>query len=72
NREAANGFLAVYKGAPDSRKAPDALMKLGVSLAALGERDAACATFAELDSKFPDASPILSDRVAREAKKVGC
>ena len=72
NREAANGFLAVYKGAPDGRKAPDALMKLGVSLAALGERDAACATFSEMKNKFPDASPILSDRVAREAKKAGC
>ncbi len=72
NREAANGFLEIYKGAPDSRKAPDALMKLGVSLAALGERDAACATFSEMGAKFPDASTILTDRVAREAKKAGC
>ena len=72
NREAANGFLAVYKGAPEGRKAPDALMKLGVSLAALGERDAACATFSEMKNKFPDTSSILSDRVAREAKKAGC
>ena len=72
NREAANGFLEVYKGAPDSRKAPDALMKLGVSLAALGEREAACATFSEMNNKFPDASSILTDRVAREAKKAGC
>ena len=44
----------------------------GVSLAALGERDAACATFSEMENKFPDASPILSDRVARETKKAGC
>jgi tol-pal system protein YbgF len=72
NREAANEFLEVYKSAPQGRKAPDALMKLGVSLAALGERDAACATFTEMNNKFPDASSILSDRVAREAKKAGC
>jgi tol-pal system protein YbgF len=72
NREAANRFLEVYKSAPDGRKAPDALMKLGLTLAALGERDAACATFAEMQNKFPDASSILSDRVAREAKKAGC
>ena len=72
NREAANEFLDVYKSAPEGRKAPDALMKLGVSLAALGERDAACATFSEMKNKFPDASPILSDRVARESKKAGC
>jgi tol-pal system protein YbgF len=72
NREAANEFLGVYKGAPQGRKAPDALMKLGVSLAALGEQDAACATFSEMTNKFPDASPILSDRLARESKKAGC
>ncbi len=72
NREAANGFLEVYKSASNSRKAPDALMKLGVSLAALGERDAACATFSEMAIKFPDASAILTDRVAREAKKARC
>ena len=72
NHEAANRFLEVYKSAPAGRKAPDALMKLGVSLAALGERDAACATFSEVENKFPDASPILSDRLARETKKAGC
>ena len=72
NREAANEFLDVYKRAPQGRKAPDALMKLGVSLAALGEQDAACATFSEMGSKFPDASPILTDRVARASKKAGC
>ncbi len=72
NREAANGFLEVYKSGSNSRKAPDALMKLGVSLAALGERDAACATFSEMAIKFPDVSSILTDRVAREAKKARC
>jgi len=72
NREAANEFLDVYKSAPQGRKAPDALVKLGVSLAALGERDAACATFSEMKTKFPDASPLLTDRLAREAKKAGC
>ena len=72
NREAANRFLEVYKSAPAGRKAPDALMKLGVSLAALGERDAACATFSEMENKFPDASPILTDRLSREAQKAGC
>ena len=37
-RDAANAFLAVYKTAPDSTKGPDALLKLGVSLSALGEK----------------------------------
>jgi tol-pal system protein YbgF len=37
-RDAANAFLAVYKGAQQSPKAPDALLKLGMSLSALVRR----------------------------------
>ncbi|MBZ8135359.1 tol-pal system protein YbgF [Afifella sp. IM 167] len=72
NRDAANAFLEVYKSSPDSRKAPDALMKLGVALAALGEKDAACATFDEVTRKYPNASGALSNRVASEAQRAGC
>ena len=54
-RDAANAFLAVYKTAPDSTKGPDALLKLGVSLSALGEKTAACGTLG-------GARPALSAR----------
>ena len=37
-RDAANSFLAVYKTGERSSKGPDALTKLGMSLAALGEK----------------------------------
>ena len=56
-RDAANAFLAVYKTAPDSPKGPDALLKLGVSLSALGEKSAACATLAEVGRRYPQAPP---------------
>ncbi|MCT8268093.1 tol-pal system protein YbgF [Afifella sp. JA880] len=72
DRAAANTFLELYKTAPKSRKAPDALMKLGIALAALGEKDAACATFDEVGRKYPDASGALTNRVAAEAKRAGC
>ena len=71
-REAANAFLAVYKGAEQSPKAPDALLKLGMSLAALGEKSAACATLAEVGRRYPQASAGLKDRVEDEANRAGC
>jgi len=71
-REAANAFLAVYKGAEQSPKAPDALLKLGMSLAALGEKSAACATLAEVGRTYPQASAALMDRVEDEANRAGC
>lgn len=71
-REAANEFLAVYKSAPDSSKGPDALLKLGMSLSALGESAAACATFTEVGRRYPNASPALLTRVHDEASRSGC
>ena len=71
-RDAANAFLAVYKTAPDSAKGPDALLKLGVSLSALGEKTAACGTLAELGRRYPQASEALMSRVRDEATRAGC
>jgi tol-pal system protein YbgF len=71
-REAANAFLAVYKTAPESAKGPDALLKLGVSLSALGEKNAACATLSEVSRKYPQASAALLSRVDEEESRAGC
>jgi tol-pal system protein YbgF len=70
-REAANAFLAVYKSG-QATKGPDSLLKLGMSLAALGEKDAACATFGEVERKYPDASAALMSRVNGEEDRAGC
>ena len=71
-RDAANAFLAVYKTSPDSAKGPDALLKLGVSLSALGEQAAACATLAELGRRYPRATDSVMSRVRDEQEKAGC
>jgi tol-pal system protein YbgF len=71
-REAASAFLSLYKAAPKSSKAPDALLKLGMSLAALGEKKAACATLAEVGHKYPGVSAALMGRVHEETGKAGC
>ena len=37
-----------------SKKAPDMLLKLGVSLTGLDQRDVACATYTEIGKRYPD------------------
>jgi tol-pal system protein YbgF len=71
-REAAQSFLAANRDFPDSRKAPDALLKLGVSLAAMDQRDVACATLAEVGKRYPKASPAILDRARQEQAKASC
>ncbi len=72
NREAAEQFLKVSTDYARSSQAPDAMLKLGVTLAALGAREQACATLAELDRKFPNAGAGIRQGVAREQKRVRC
>jgi tol-pal system protein YbgF len=71
-RDAAEQFLKVSTEHTRSAKAPDALVKLGISLSALGAKDQACATFAELERKYPQASASLKQAVDREQKRARC
>lgn len=71
-RDAADAFLAGYTDYPESSKAPDSLYKLGMSLKELGQADAACATFAEIDRTFPDAPQTVLERARSEMDKSGC
>jgi tol-pal system protein YbgF len=71
-RDAAEAFLNVSTKFETSAKAPDALLRLGQSLAAIGEKEAACASLGEVQRKFPRASPSLKQGVEREQKRAGC
>ncbi len=71
-REAAEQFLTVSTEHPGASKAPDALLKLGVSLNAMGARDRACAVFAELDRKYPQSSAGVREASGREQKRARC
>jgi len=71
-RDAAESFLTVSTKYETAGKAPDALLRLGQSLAALGEKDAACATYNEVARKYPRASLPLKQGVEREQKRAGC
>lgn len=71
-REAATAYLKGYRKNRGGSKAPDSLLKLGMSLHKLGEKDAACATLSELASKFPSAPPHVKQNAAAELRRVGC
>jgi tol-pal system protein YbgF len=71
-RDAAEMFLNVSTKFETSAKAPDSLLRLGQSLAGLGERDAACASLAEVGRKYPRASVSVKQGVEREQKRVRC
>jgi tol-pal system protein YbgF len=71
-REAAEQFLNVSAEHPDTPKAPDALLRLGISLNGIGAKDRACAVFAELDRKYPQASAPVRQASDREQKRIKC
>lgn len=71
-RDAAEVFVEANREYPDSRKAPDMLLKLGVSLSALNQRDVACATFGKIGERYPKASKSLKERVKQERALAGC
>ena len=69
---AAEAFLAVSTKHTTNARAPDAMLRLGQSLAALGQREMACATLAEVGRKFPRATTNVRQGVEREQKRVRC
>jgi tol-pal system protein YbgF len=71
-RDAAESFLAVSTKFEHAGKAPDALLRLGQSLAALNQKEAACATLAEVARKYPRASASVMRGVAQEQKRAHC
>jgi tol-pal system protein YbgF len=71
-RDAAEAFLAVTTKFEKSAKAPEALLRLGQSLAALKEKEAACAALGEVARKYPRASGGIKAAVDREQQRIKC
>jgi tol-pal system protein YbgF len=71
-RDAAEAFLAMSTKYDTTARAPDALLRLGMSLAALGEKEAACASLGEVLRKYPRASVSVKQGVDREQKRAHC
>ena len=71
-KDAAEAFLRGYKRYKSGEKAPDSLLKLAMSLAALGQKQEACSAFSELGTNFPTADERLRDEAKSERRKAGC
>jgi tol-pal system protein YbgF len=56
----------------DDAKAPDNLLKLGMSLQGLEETDKACRTYAELAKEFPNAPAHIQQALSRERERAAC
>ncbi len=70
--QSAAAFLQGYQGYPKNAKAPDSLLKLGMSLTALKKTAEACAAFGQLAKEFPNAPPHVKDAMGRERAKANC
>jgi len=72
HREAAEQYLKISTNYAGSPRAPEAMLRLGESLHALGAKEQACATFGEVPRKYPSASAAIKASAEREAKKAQC
>ena len=69
---AAATFAEGYRKYPQSGKAADNLLKLGMSLGNVGQKKEACLTFNQLAHDFPKASSNITERAAQEKQRLSC
>jgi tol-pal system protein YbgF len=69
---AAATFAEGYRKYPQSGKAADNLLKLGMSLGNIGQKKEACLTFNQLAHDFPKASSNITERATQEKQRLGC
>ena len=70
--DAASAYLEGYQKYPKSEKAPDNLLKLGVSLVQIGEKDQGCMMITSLEKEYPQASQSILQKAKYEEKKFEC
>lgn len=70
--QAARAFAIGFQKYPKSAKGPDNLLKLGLSLAALGKTKEACTSYGMLRSEFPKAPAEVTRRAEAEQKRLRC
>ncbi len=70
--DAATAYLDGYQNYPKSNKAPDNLLKLGITMVQLGEKDQGCKMIAGLKKEYPKASKSVLQKAQYEQKKFKC
>ena len=70
--DAASAYLEGYQRYPKSEKAPINLLKLGVSLVQIGEKDQGCLMITGVEKQYPDANQSVLQKSKYEEKKFEC
>ena len=70
--DAASAYLEGYQKYPNSKKAPINLLKLGVSLVQIGEKDQGCLMITGVKDQYPEANQSILQKAKYEEKKFEC
>jgi tol-pal system protein YbgF len=70
--DAASAYLAGYQKYPKSTKGPINLLKLGVSLVQIGEKDQGCLMITGVQKQYPKAKQSVLQKAKYEEKKFEC
>ncbi|MDC0529697.1 tol-pal system protein YbgF [Pelagibacteraceae bacterium] len=70
--DAATAYLDGYQNYPKSKKAPDNLLKLGMTMVQLGEKDQGCKMISGLKKEYPKATKSVLQKAQYEQKKFKC
>ena len=70
--DAASAYLEGYQKYPKSEKAPINLLKLGVSLVQIGEKDQGCLMIVGVKKQYPNATQSVLQKAKYEEKKFEC
>ena len=70
--DAAAAFLEGYQKYPNSSKAPENLLKLGVTLAELGEVEQGCKMIVNLKKAYPKTDASILQKSSYEKKRFNC
>ncbi|MBM3512794.1 MAG: tol-pal system protein YbgF [Alphaproteobacteria bacterium] len=65
-------FMNGYQNYPKSNKAPDNLLKLGMSLSRLGQSKEACTALGRLSKEYPDAGDQIRRSAQQERQRLKC
>jgi tol-pal system protein YbgF len=69
---AAKTFAKAFQDHPQGQKAPDALLKLALTLDKMNKKDDACLTLGELSKRFPSGPASVLRRGTEESARLGC
>ena len=70
--DAATAYLDGYQNYPKSDKAPDNLLKLGITMVQLGEKEQGCTMIIGIKKQYPKASKSVLQKAQYEQKKFNC